>query len=52
MNAFHLIRHYARTHNLRLSELARAISTDTDTDIDKTLAGFEVWLDHSIRTAD
>jgi transcriptional regulator with GAF, ATPase, and Fis domain len=48
-DAFELMRRYARSHNLRISELARAISTDADT---PTLVGFEVWVDHSIRTAD
>ena len=33
-DAFHLMRRYARSHNLRISALARAIATDTDTDTD------------------
>jgi hypothetical protein len=42
------MRSYARNHNLRLSELASAISTDIET---PTLLGFERWADLSIRTA-
>jgi GAF domain-containing protein len=46
--AFRLMRSYARNHSLRLSELASAISTDTET---PTLLGFERWADLTIRPA-
>jgi transcriptional regulator with GAF, ATPase, and Fis domain len=45
--AFHLMRSFARNHNLRLSELASAISTNTET---HALLRFEASADHSTRT--
>jgi GAF domain-containing protein len=46
-DAFQVMRKYARRHRLRLSELARAISTDTET---PALVQFRTWADHSIHT--
>ncbi len=42
--AFSLLRTYARAHSVRLSDLARVISTDTESDV---LRKFEVWADES-----
>lgn len=44
--AFRLMRNYARNHNLRISRLAGAILTDTET---PALLGFERWADLSTR---
>lgn len=43
-DAFRLLRGYSRHHNLRLSDLARVISTGAET---STLARFNLWADNS-----